>query len=318
MTAAPEAAITVRRLTKTYGAHAAVDDVSFTARPGAVTALLGPNGSGKSTTMRLMLGLARADSGEVLFGSSTYDELVNPAADVGILLDASAQHTGRSVRESVELAGLMCGASRQRVRQCLATVGLADVSSRKVGALSLGMRQRLGLAIALLGAPKILLLDEPGNGLDPEGLAWLNEFLSRFARAGGTVLVSSHHLAEIEAIADDLVVLDRGQAKYAGPARDFGGANDTRGCRASSVNDEALLAAAAERGIPVEAAAGGGVVADVEPEVLGRLSVETGVALTSLARIAPSLQQYFLDTTSGEFQGRHDDLMALSKAPEVP
>ena len=203
--------ITVEELSKRYGAHQSVDRVSFRAQPGSVTGFLGPNGAGKSTTMRMMTGLTPPSSGRSTVLGVPYVELSNPGRHVGVLLDASAQHNGRTGREILRLGATMMGLRRQRVDEMLDVVGLSsDEGDRRVGNYSLGMRQRLGIAHALLGDPQVLILDEPANGLDPAGIHWMRGLLKSFAERGGTVLLSSHLLHEIEIIADHLVVIGRG------------------------------------------------------------------------------------------------------------
>ena len=203
--------ITVSNLTKRYGSVLAVDDVSFTAPAGAVTGFLGPNGAGKSTTMRCAVGLTPATSGEVTILGERFRDMPNPAARIGVLLDASAQHPGRTGREVLTLGALAIGAPKARVDQILELVGLTAKESRaRVGNYSLGMRQRLGIGHALLGNPEVLILDEPANGLDPHGIHWMRGLLRSFADAGGTVLLSSHLLHEVQLIADRIVMIGHG------------------------------------------------------------------------------------------------------------
>ncbi|PID98521.1 MAG: ABC transporter [Actinomycetales bacterium] len=210
--------IKVERLTKKFGDNLAVDDVSFTAKPGSVTGFLGPNGAGKSTTLRCIVGLTRPDSGTSSVLGRDYRTIANPGVQVGVLLDSSAMHPGRSGFETLMLSALTIGASKARVQQMLDLVKLDKYAARKrVKAYSLGMRQRLGIALALLGSPEVLILDEPANGLDPMGIAWMRGLLRNFADNGGTVLLSSHLLHEVEQIADQLVLINNGQIKTAGP-----------------------------------------------------------------------------------------------------
>ncbi len=204
--------ITIDSLTKTYGRFTAVDDVTFTAAPGRVTGFLGPNGAGKSTTMRVMTGLTPATSGEALVCGRRFRDLPNPGLQVGVLLDASAQHAGRTGREVLAVAAGTMGLPASRVDEMLDLVGLtASESERRVRHYSLGMRQRLGIATALLGRPEVLVLDEPANGLDPAGIRWMRDLLRGYADQGATVLLSSHLLHEIEVVADDLVVIGHGR-----------------------------------------------------------------------------------------------------------
>ena len=194
--------ISVEHLTKNYGPFTAVDNVSFTAATGRVTGFLGPNGAGKSTTMRIMVGLTRPSTGQVTITGRHYRDLVNPGLEVGVLLDASAQHAGRTGREILAIAAQTMGLPKSRVGETLARVGLTESEAeRRVRNYSLGMRQRLGIATALIGDPEVLILDEPANGLDPAGIRWMRDLLRGFANDGGTVLLSSHLLHEIEVIA---------------------------------------------------------------------------------------------------------------------
>jgi len=203
--------IEVHELTKRFGARPAVDALSFTAPPGCVTGFVGPNGAGKTTTLRLLLGLDRADGGRALVGGRDYRRLPRPLRMAGALLDAGAVHPGRRAAHHLLWLAQSNGLPQRRVPEALAQVGLADVGRRRVGGFSLGMRQRLGIAAALLGDPPVLLLDEPWNGLDPDGLVWLRGLLRALAADGRTVLVSSHLLRELEGVADRLVVIGRGR-----------------------------------------------------------------------------------------------------------
>ena len=203
--------ITVTSLSKRYGPLTAVDDASFSCEPGTITGFLGPNGAGKTTTLRMITGLARPDAGHATVAGRPFAELPNPARVAGILLDASAMHAGRTGRTTLRIAATMTGMSASRVEEVLAAVGLTGAAHRRVGTYSLGMRQRLGLAQALIGDPGVLILDEPATGLDPQGIAWTRALLRDFADRGGTVLLSSHLLAEVQAIADHLVVISAGK-----------------------------------------------------------------------------------------------------------
>ncbi|MDP9317574.1 MAG: ABC transporter ATP-binding protein [Actinomycetota bacterium] len=204
--------IVVEELTKRYGSFTAVDHVSFTVEPGSVTGFLGPNGAGKSTAMRMMCGLTPPTAGRATVLGRPYSQIPNPGRQVGVLLDASAQHAGRTGREVLKLGALVMGLEDARVDQLLEVVGLTpDEAKRRVGNYSLGMRQRLGIAHALLGDPSVLILDEPANGLDPAGIHWMRGLLRGFAERGGTVFLSSHLLNEVEIIADQLLVIGRGK-----------------------------------------------------------------------------------------------------------
>ena len=204
--------ILVDQLTKRYGRYTAVDSISFSVRPGRVTGFLGPNGAGKSTTMRVMVGLTVPTSGTATINGEQFADLPNPGLEVGVLLDASAQHAGRTGREILTIAADTMGLPRRRVDEMLELVGLtSSEAKRRVRNYSLGMRQRLGIATALLGDPQVLILDEPANGLDPEGVRWLRDFLRGFAADGKTVLVSSHVLAEVVQTVDDVIIINKGR-----------------------------------------------------------------------------------------------------------
>src|SRR5256714_10207135 len=209
--------IVVDQLTKRYGRYTAVDSISFSVRPGTVTGFLGPNGAGKSTTMRMLVGLTVPTSGTATINGEQFADLPNPGLEVGVLLDASAQHAGRTGREILTIAADTMGLPRRRVDEMLELVSLTpSEAKRRVRNYSLGMRQRLGIGTALLGDPRVLILDEPANGLDPAGIRWMRDLLTRFAAQGGTVLLSSHLLHEIEVIADDLVVIGNGKIVASG------------------------------------------------------------------------------------------------------
>jgi ABC-2 type transport system ATP-binding protein len=205
------AAIVVAGLTKRFGSLVAVDDLSFEVEPGTVTGCLGPNGAGKTTTLRMLLGLVTPTSGTATIAGRPYHELAAPKATVGAMLEASGFHPGRTAANHLKVIATAAGLSASRVDEVLAEVDLSDAAGRRVGKFSLGMRQRLGLAGALLGDPEVLVLDEPGNGLDPEGIRWLRGFLRRYAEQGRTVLISSHALAEVAQTVDRVVIIARGR-----------------------------------------------------------------------------------------------------------
>jgi ABC-2 type transport system ATP-binding protein len=213
--------ITATGLTRHYGKLTAVDGVTFSCEPGTITGFLGPNGAGKSTTLRMIAGLARPDAGSATIAGQRYAELPNPARVVGTLLDASAMHSGRTGRATLRIAATVAGVPAKRADELLEAVGLAGAARRRVGTYSLGMRQRLGLAQALIGYPSVLILDEPANGLDPEGIAWIRALLRDFADRGGTVLLSSHMLPEVQAAADHVVVISAGRIVARGALADL-------------------------------------------------------------------------------------------------
>ena len=211
--------ITATSLTKRYGRVTAVDGVTFACEPGTITGFLGRNGAGKSTTLRMITGLTRPDAGSATISGKPFADLANPARTVGTLLDAAAFHDGRTGRETLRIASTVTGVSQARAEELLDAVGLTREAGRRVGGYSLGMRQRLGLAHALIGEPNVLILDEPANGLDPEGIAWIRTLLRDFADRGGTVLLSSHLLAEVQATVDRLVIIDCGRVVASGTQR---------------------------------------------------------------------------------------------------
>ncbi|MFQ6170087.1 ATP-binding cassette domain-containing protein [Oryzobacter sp. R7] len=290
--------ITVEHLTKRYGGGAlAVDDVTFTAATGRVTGFLGPNGAGKSTTMRIMVGLTPATSGTATIDGRRFVELPNPGTEVGVLLDASAQHAGRTGREILTLAQRTMGLPRGRVEAMLDLVGLTAVEAdRRVRNYSLGMRQRLGIATALLGQPHVLVLDEPANGLDPAGIRWMRDLLRGFADSGGTVLLSSHLLHEIEVVADDIVVIGGGRIVASGTKTELLAGAGTI-ARATSTT---TLAAALERtGHGVTLRADGSLHTDAATTLVGEVALSLGLALTELrAADGAGLEEMFLDLTA--------------------
>ncbi len=288
--------ITVEGVTRAYGNFRAVDDVSFTARAGRVTGFLGPNGAGKSTTMRIMVGLTRATSGVVTISGRRYVDLPNPGLNVGVLLDASAQHAGRSGREILTIAQQYMGLPRHRVQEMLDVVSLTDTeASRRVGNYSLGMRQRLGIATALIGDPEVLILDEPANGLDPAGIRWMRDLLRDYADRGGTVLLSSHLLHEIEVIADDIVMIGNGRIVSQGTKTELLHAAGTV-IRAADL--DSLQRALHELGIATSTLEDGALCTDADPTLVGKVALVAGVALTELKTADAGLEDMFLELTA--------------------
>jgi ABC-2 type transport system ATP-binding protein len=218
--------VVARGLTKIFGRVAAVQDMSFTAPAGSVTGFLGPNGSGKTTTLRMTLGLVRPTGGDVLIGGVPYPGLAHPRRQVGALLEATGFHPGRRARDHLRVLAAAERIPDRRVDEVLGQVDLADAAGRRVRGFSLGMRQRLGIAAALLGDPEVLLLDEPGNGLDPAGIAWLRGLLRRLAAEGRTIVLASHLLGEIAQTADHVLIVSAGQLRFAGPLREIGETNE--------------------------------------------------------------------------------------------
>jgi ABC-2 type transport system ATP-binding protein len=291
--------IEAEKLTKRFGGRAVVSDVSFRCEPGTVTGFLGPNGAGKTTTMRMICGFARPDSGRSAILGGPYRELRNPGRRIGVLLDASAQHAGRRGREALAISAQTMGVEEARVDELLDLVGLEKSAARKrVRQYSLGMRQRLGIANALIGEPEVLILDEPANGLDPEGMRWMRGLLRDFAERGGTVLLSSHLLHEVDVIADRLVIIGGGRIVAQG-SRDelLSGA----GAQVQADDDAALGRALADAGLDARAADGGGFLVDADPRAVGAAAQKGGVALVHLAPAGDAgLEQLFFDLTSGE------------------
>jgi ABC-2 type transport system ATP-binding protein len=289
--------IQIENLTKRYGRFTAVDDVTFTARPGRVTGFLGPNGAGKSTSMRIMVGLTPPTSGTASIDGRRFADLPNPGREVGVLLDASAQHAGRTGREILTVAARTMGLPKDRVSQMLARVSLTEhEAERRVRHYSLGMRQRLGIATALIGDPSVLILDEPANGLDPAGIRWMRDLLRGYADGGGTVLLSSHLLHEIEVIADDLVVIGNGRIVAQGTKAELLQAAGTV-VRSRATRD---LAHALElAGIEATVAPDGAVLTPTDAERVGQVAQAAGIALLEL-RSADSagLEEMFLELTA--------------------
>jgi ABC-2 type transport system ATP-binding protein len=291
--------ISVTSLTKRYGGHTAVDDVSFECAPGTVTGFLGPNGAGKSTTMRMITGLTPPTSGTSAVAGRPYRQLPNPAREVGVLLDASAQHPGRTGREVLTLSARTQGVGTDRVDELLALVGLAGpAAKRRVRGYSLGMRQRLGIAHAFLGDPRVLILDEPANGLDPEGIFWMRGLLRDFADRGGTVLLSSHLLREVEAVADRLVVIGGGRVVANGTKEELlAGA----GIRVRALDQGTLRMGLERAGLAVTAAADGALLVQAEAEQVGQVAASISAVLTELRPVdTGGLEELFLNLTAGE------------------
>jgi ABC-2 type transport system ATP-binding protein len=289
--------ITVESVTRKYGAFTAVDDVSFTAEAGRVTGFLGPNGAGKSTTMRVIVGLTRAHAGTATISGRRYVDLPNPGIEVGVLLDASAQHAGRTGREILSIAQQSMGLPRQRVEEMLAVVSLTpEEASRRVRNYSLGMRQRLGIATALIGDPEVLILDEPANGLDPAGIRWMRDLLRGYADRGGTVLLSSHLLHEIEVIADDIVMIGNGRIVSQGTKTEL---LHTAGTVVRAEDVAGLRHALDEGGIVATPEGDGSLRTDATPALVGKVALAAGIALTELrAAQGAGLEEMFLELTA--------------------
>jgi ABC-2 type transport system ATP-binding protein len=289
--------ITLEALTKNYGSFRAVDQVTFTAESGRVTGFLGPNGAGKSTSLRILVGLTPPDAGIATISGRRYADLPNPGLEVGVLLDASAQHAGRSGREILTLAQRMMGVPSGRVDEMLELVSLTPAeAARRVRDYSLGMRQRLGIASALIGDPAVLILDEPANGLDPAGIRWMRDLLRGYANRGGTVLLSSHLLHEIEVIADDLVVIGNGRIVAQGSKAQL---LHTAGTFAKAVDRGSLDQALRDAAIDFTPSGDGGVRTDAEPELVGKVALHAGVHLVELRPAdGAGLEEMFLRLTA--------------------
>ncbi|MFH9070321.1 ABC transporter ATP-binding protein [Streptomyces alboflavus] len=309
--------IDVQQLTKEYGTTRAVDDVTFSVRPGQVTGFLGPNGAGKSTTLRLVLGLDRPTSGTATVGGRPYTAYDEPLRQVGALLDAQAAHGSRTARSHLLALAVSNRIAPARVDEVLEETGLAAVAGRRVKTYSLGMRQRLGIAAALLGDPAVVLLDEPSNGLDPEGIIWIRELMRRLAREGRTVLVSSHLMNETATFADHLVVLGRGRLLADTPMREFIEARSRPRVRARTTDPARLRAALARAGHELaEADDGRWTVDGVRAEEVGRLAAEAGVPILELADQEASLEEAYLALTATETE--FSASAAPSASPAVP
>ncbi len=292
--------IEVRNLTKRFGKTVAVDDLSFDVQPGRVTGFLGPNGSGKSTTMRCMVGLDRHERGSTTFDGKFYRQLHAPLHEVGILLDAGYVHPARSGRNHLKWLAATNGIALKRVDEVLEMVGMTEVANRKLKGYSLGMKQRLGLAATLLGDPATIILDEPANGLDPEGIRWIRDFLRHYASQGRSVLVSSHLLGEMSLLAQDLVVIGKGRLISQSSVDDFVRHNAVAWVHVRSPNLPKLIEALNAQGATVEQAATPDAidVHDLTIEQVGEIAFAAQVALHELSTKTESLEDAFLSATA--------------------
>ncbi len=293
--------ISVEGLTRTYGSFTAVDDVTFACQPGRVTGFLGPNGAGKTTTMRVLVGLTPPSTGRATIDGRAYHDIPNPGRHVGVLLDAGAQHGGRTGREILTLGTIGMGLPRSRVDEMLHLVSLTpDEASRRLRDYSLGMKQRLGIAYALLGDPQVLVLDEPANGLDPAGIRWMRGLLKGYADRGGTVLLSSHLLHEVEQIADEMILIGHGRIVARGDKRTLlESARSTRTATTTvaSLDNDRLAGVLSERGLAVTTGPDLLTVAAEAVEV-GRAAAEHQIVLTDLRSVEGGLEDLFLELTS--------------------
>ncbi|MEU8628963.1 ATP-binding cassette domain-containing protein [Streptomyces sp. NPDC048669] len=292
--------IDVHELTKDYGATRAVDHLTFSVRPGRVTGFLGPNGAGKSTTMRLVLGLHRPTGGTATIGGQAYAALDEPLRHVGVLLDPQAAHGSRTARNHLLTLATSNGMGPGRVDEVLEEAGLAQVGGRRIRTFSLGMRQRLGIAAALLGDPEVVMLDEPSNGLDPEGIVWIRELMKRLAREGRTVLVSSHLMNETSSFADHLIVLGRGRLLTDLPMQEFLDSRSRPRVRMRTAESSRLGEVLTRRGYrAAQGEDGRWTVEGAKAEEIGAMAASEGIAVLELIDEQATLEQAYLDLTAG-------------------
>ena len=299
--------IEARNLAKRYGNKLAVSDLSFTVKPGIVTGFLGPNGAGKSTTMRLIVGLDAPTDGEVTVNGRHYADFQAPLHEVGLLLEARAVHGGRSAYNHLLALAQTHGIGRARVEQLIDLVGLAGVAHKRAGGFSLGMGQRLGIAAALLGDPAVLILDEPINGLDPEGIRWIRELLKSLAAEGRTVLLSSHLMSEMQLTAEHLIVIGRGRLIADLPLDEFVRRHSGQSVRVRSPHADELVRILAGTDVAVEPIAPG--VVDIEgmaADEIGLIAAERQIVLYELTPHHASLEQAYMDLTRDETEYRAD------------
>jgi ABC-2 type transport system ATP-binding protein len=297
------AAIEINGLSRSFGSVQAVRDLSFQVGAGRVTGFLGPNGAGKSTTLRMLLGLIRPDSGTGTFDGRRYEELQHPSAQVGAVLEDASFHPGRTGRDHLRVLATAGRHPESRVDEVLELVGLTAAAGRRVKGYSMGMRQRLAIAAALLGDPEVLILDEPVNGLDPPGIRWVRDLLRAQAANGRAVLVSSHLLSEVAQSVDDVVVLARGELRANGPLHEVLGGSDGPVTRVRAGDRDGLAAGLREAGMAVEDGSDGALlVRGQEPAAVGAVAAERSVALSELVAVSRSLEEAFFALTgeSGE------------------
>ena len=294
-------AIEINGISKRFGSVQAVSDLSFEVEAGRVTGFLGPNGAGKSTTLRILLGLVHADGGSATFDGRNFEKLPEPSAEVGAVLEDASFHPGRSGRNHLRILAAAGGHPASRVDEVLDLVGIADAGDRRVKGYSMGMRQRLAIAAALLGDPEVLILDEPANGLDPPGIRWMRELLRSEAGRGRAVLVSSHLLSEVSQSVDDVVVIAHGKLRTAGSLQQVLGQAEGGVTRVRANDREALGRALAESGLEYEPDDSGALlVRGVAPDAIGETANEHRVALSELVALGPSLEDVFFELTGGE------------------
>ncbi|MCL2466337.1 MAG: ATP-binding cassette domain-containing protein [Micrococcales bacterium] len=282
-------------MTKRFGSLTAVDNLSFTVAPGKVTGFLGPNGAGKTTTLRMALGLTRPTRGTATFEGLAYEQLPSPMRQVGAALEASSFHPGRTATDHLAMLASGAGIDQGRCAQVLDIVGLGSVGDRRVGGFSMGMRARLGLAVALLGDPKVLLLDEPTNGLDPEGIVWMRDLMRHLAGHGKAVLVSSHLLSEVQQSVDDVVIIAHGRLVHASPLADLAREHEQNRTDVVAADPAALASLAQDKGW----ALADGVVVGPSAAEIGAAAFAAGVELHQLATQRGGLEAAFLALTEG-------------------
>jgi ABC-2 type transport system ATP-binding protein len=289
--------IDVDRLTKRFGDLTAVDDLSFTVEPGRITGFLGPNGAGKTTTLRMVLGLVQPTSGTATIGGRHYHDIPLPLATVGSALEATNFHPGRTGRDHLRVLADTAGIEHRRVDEMLDLVGLGAAGRKRAGAYSLGMRQRLGLAAALLGDPQVLILDEPANGLDPEGIRWLRGLLRHVSSQGKTVLVSSHMLQEVEQTVDDIIIINHGRLVQQGPMSDLHGSGS---CLVRTSDPRSLLTALQTAGIDGKEEADGSLLAVTgDLRRVGDVALAAGLPVHELRLVSTDLESLFFSLTEG-------------------
>jgi ABC-2 type transport system ATP-binding protein len=311
------AMIELQGLTKRYGDKTAVDRLTFTVRPGAVTGFLGPNGSGKTTTMRMMLDLDRPTSGSVRIDGRRYSDMREPMKRVGSLLDAKALHPSRTAYHHLLWLAQSNRVPNRRVDEVLEIVGISDVAHRRAGVFSLGMGQRLGIAAALLGDPEILVLDEPVNGLDPEGILWIRTLMKDMAAGGRTVFVSSHLMSEMALTADHLIVIGRGRLLADTPTADFIEKNSRSVVRLRTTEPERLRDALAAAGItPTVTEDGAFEILDGEPATLGELAASHRIPLLEIGSQRASLEEAFMRLTAGSVEYHAGAVPSGTTVPE--
>jgi ABC-2 type transport system ATP-binding protein len=292
-------AIEVEGVSKRFGSVQAVSDLSFAAGAGRVTGFLGPNGAGKSTTLRILLGLVRADAGAATFEGRRYEDLPHPSAQVGAVLEDASFHPGRSGRNHLRVLAAAGRHPARRVGEVLEQVGLAREADRRVKGYSMGMRQRLAIAAALLGDPGVLVLDEPANGLDPPGIRWMRDLLRAQAARGRAVLVSSHLLFEVAQSVDDVVVISHGSLRASGPLESVLGSPEGPVTRVRTADAGRLAAALGEHALRAEPREDGTLLVHAAPEAVGEVAAQQRIALVELVAVSRSLEDAFLELTGG-------------------